>query len=411
MKHMRGIRFGKCAALLLAVMMLLSSGCAAAEKTVLLSFTGDVTLGGKDEGRNRSTSFESYAAEKGYDYFFANFREMFENDDQTVINLEGVLSTSASDERKKTHTFWGDPALAEILPRSGIDAAGITNNHIKDFGAQGIRNTKQALEKNGIAWFQDFTYYIFEKDGIKVAFFALQNSILYSKSKQLYSKIQELREKKGVGAVVACWHTGTEYKRKHNKDTETRVKSLVENGVDLVIINHPHVTQGMSIFNNRSIFYSLGNFVFGGNPNIRAGKNSKDPLAISLYSLVVQARLTFSNEGKYLGQQVTVYPVYSSGANPDYQVGDKPYPENNYQPIRLTLKQAAPVYECFTKDTAGTVPEMTENDGYAEIVFPYIPAFDGVMIPEGGDYDDGMIGLPEASSPKLTREGKNSAGN
>ena len=54
---------------------------------------------------------------------------------------------------------------------------------------------------------------------------------------------------------------------------------------------------------------------------------------------------------------------------------------------------------------------MTENNGYAEIVFPYLPAFDGVMIPEDSDSEGGLIGIPEASSPKLPRESKHSAGN
>ena len=74
--------------------------------------------------------------------------------------------------------------------------------------------------------------------------------------------------------------------------------------------------------------------------------------------------------------------------------------------IRLTLKQAEPVYQCLVRDTAGTVPEMTENNGYAEIVFPYLPAFDGVMIPEDSDTDGGSFGQPEASNPRPTREDK-----
>ena len=128
--------------------------------------------------------------------------------------------------------------------------------------------------------------------------------------------------------------------------------------------------------------------------------------------MVVQAKLTFSNDGKYLGQQPVVYPVYTSGANPDYKKGDKPYPENNYQPIRLTKKQAKPVYECLKRDTPeGILPPLTERDGLAEIVFPYMPAFDGVMIPEDSDDDIGLIGLPQASSPKITRENKGKAGN
>ena len=77
---------------LLAALLLGTAGSAFAEKTIRLTFTGDVTLGGKNEGRNRPESFESYAKEKGYDWFFANFKEMFEEDDLTVVNQIGRAS-------------------------------------------------------------------------------------------------------------------------------------------------------------------------------------------------------------------------------------------------------------------------------------------------------------------------------
>ena len=398
-------------ALLLAVCMLLSAGYAAAEKTILLTFTGDVTLGGKDEGRGLPASFESFAKAEGYDYFLADFREMFEQDDLTVINLEGVLTDSPYNEVKKTHAFRGATELVKVLTGSGIDAASLSNNHSGDYGAQGLKSTRSTLDTNGIAWFQDLNYYLFTKDGIRIAFVALQNSVLYTKQTQLMSAIRNAREADGAAAVVVCWHTGTEYKGYHNEDTEKRVKNLLSNGVDLVIINHPHVAQGMGVYNNRSVFYSLGNFVFGGNPKIRGGKKSRDALAISLYGMVVQARLTFSNEGKYLGQQMTAWPVFSSSENPDYQPGDKNYPVNNYRPMRLTVEQAQPVYECIRRDSAGEIPAMTEEGGFAKIVFPYIPAFDGVMLPEATETEGGTAGSPEVANPRPTRDDKSRSGN
>lgn len=400
---------------ILAVMtafILLLPGCAAAEKTVVLTFTGDVTLGGKDEGRNLDTSFESVAKAKGDEYFFANFAEMFAQDDLTVINLEGVLTDSPANGANKKHAFRGKTSLVSILTAGHIDAASLANNHSGDYGQQGLSSTRQALEENGIAWFQDFDGYLYEKDGIKIAFFALQNSVLYTKRDKFYKAVRKAREEDGANAVVICWHTGTEYKGFHNADTEKWAQSLIDNGADLIIINHPHCAQGMGIYNNRSIFYSLGNFVFGGNPMIRAGKDSKDPYAISLYAMVVQAKLTFSNEGRYLGQQATVYPVFSSSTKPDYQLGDGFPPanrimfSNNFQPMRLTIDQASAVYECIRRDSTAEIPEMTEKDGFAEICFPYLPAFDGVLLPEDSEADDGTIGQPEAANPRPTREDK-----
>ena len=397
--------------LILLALMLVMAECAFAEKTVLLTFTGDCTLGGKEEGRGLAASFESVAKQNGYDYFFANFKELFEQDDQTVINFEGVFADNSWNEVKKKHAFRGPKELVEILTRSSIEAASLSNNHIGDYGTQGEKSTKKTMEENGIAWFQDFHPYLYEKDGVTVAFFALQNSVLYSKQAKFYEAIRKAREENGADAVVVCWHTGTEYKGRHNKDTEEWVQKLIDNGTDLVIINHPHVAQGMSIYNNRCAFYSLGNFVFGGNPNIRTGKQSKDPLAVSLYGMVVQAKLTFTNEGKYLGQQITVHPVYSSGSDPDYQKGDKNYPTNNYQPIRLTMEQAMPVYECITRDSACEIPEMKEKDGFAQIEFPYLPAFDGIMIPEDSDADEAAAAVPSASNPKPTKDDKDYSGN
>ncbi len=394
------------------VFILLVSGCAAAEKTIVLTFTGDVTLGGKDEGRSLDTSFESVAKAKGDDYFFANFKEMFEQDDLTIINLEGVLTDSAANGANKKHAFRGKTELVSILKAGCIDAASLSNNHISDYGQQGITNTKKTLEENGIAWFQDFDCYMYEKDGIRIAFFALQNSVLYTKQAKFYKAIREARETGGANAVIICWHTGSEYKAFHNEDTERRAHSLIDNGADLVIINHPHCAQGMDIYNNRSIFFSLGNFSFGGNPMIRAGKNAKDPYAISLYAMVVQTKLTFSNEGRYLGQQATVYPAFSCSTKPDYKLGDgfPPYDrimfQNNFQPMRLTMEQASAVYECIKRDSTAEIPEMTEKDGLAEICFPYLPAFDSVMIPEDSDTDGGSFGQPEASNPRPTREDK-----
>ena len=400
--------------LILVLSVLFSAGTAFAEKTVTITFTGDVTLGGVANEQGRPDSFDNAVKDKGYDYFFSNFREMFEQDDLTVINLEGPLTDSGANKSSKLHVFRGNTEYAKILAQNSIEAASLSNNHVGDYGKQGEENTKKALDNNNVKWFQDFTYYLYEKDGVRIAFFALQNSVLYTQRPKFLKKIAEAREVDKANAVIVCWHTGTEYKRYHDEDTERKVTGLIKDaGVDLIIINHPHVAQGMGVINNRSVFYSLGNFVFGGNRNIRTGKVPKDPLAISLYGLVVQAKLTFSNDNQYLGQQMTAYPVFTTSSNPDYQpegeLTQKLLFPNDYHPMRLTMKQAQAVYEIMKQDTSIELPPMTEKDGKTEIVFPYLPSFDGVMIPENDDTVD-KAGAPGAPSAKPTREKKNSTG-
>ena len=59
----------------------------------------------------------------------------------------------------------------------------------------GKGNTKKTMEENGIAWFQDFHPYLYEKDGVTVAFFGLQNSVLYSKQAKFYEAIRKALER------------------------------------------------------------------------------------------------------------------------------------------------------------------------------------------------------------------------
>ena len=164
-------------ALLLAFLLLLTAAGAQAEKSVLMTFAGDCTLGGEGSVSKNEESFDTFAEKEGYDYFFANFRELFENDDITVVNLEGVLSDSAFMEKKgKTFRFRGKTDYVKILTGSSVEAVSIANNHIMDFNAQGAESTRRALDENGVSWFWNETYYVFEHDGIRVAFFGLEHS-------------------------------------------------------------------------------------------------------------------------------------------------------------------------------------------------------------------------------------------
>ena len=380
---------------LAALAILAGAGSAAAEKTLLLTFTGDCTLGGQEKTRGLPDSFDSIAAERGYDYFFENFRDIFAKDDLTVINLEGVLSDSKANEAKKKYRFRGKTDFVKILTRANVDAASLSNNHIADFGKQGDTNTKKTLEDNGILWFQGMKYAVFEKNGIRIALFALDNTVVFKSFEKFQNLMKSVKESGEADAVVVCWHTGKEYVGYHEKKTEQNANIMIESGADLIIINHTHTAQGVSIYNNRSVFYSLGNFVFGGNSIIRRGRKSKDDLATNRYGELVQAKLTFSDDGKYLGQQVTVFPVFSSGE----------YPVNNYQPRLLSLDEAVPIAQAMQRDSAFELPQLTEKDGIARIEFDYLPAFDTVMVPEESE-SDGPKGVPEASSPTPTRNNK-----
>ena len=361
------------AVLILLILLLGGAAGAKAEKTVLMTFAGDCTLGGEEYVNKTEESFAAFAGKYGYDYFFANFREMFEHDDFTVVNLEGVLSDSPYMERKtKAFRFRGPTDNVRILTGSSVEAVSIANNHIGDFGAQGVESTCRILDGSGVAWFRNETYKVLEHDGIRIAFFGLEHSRYYALNGWLTRTFRELKDSGEANAIVVYVHTGIEYKGEHEDRAAVMVNDLVGMGADLVLLSHPHVLQGMDIINNRTVFYSLGNFVFGGNSAIRYERYHGWKETSSLYSMAVQVKMTFTNEGKYLGQRVVIYPAYISD---DPEI-------NHYQPRRVNAQEAKPVWDAIQRDTAFGLPELKEADGLSYMEFPYLAATDDVLMPE-----------------------------
>ena len=336
---------------------------ASAEKVITISFTGDCTLGSEERTKGKPYSFDTFVKEKGYSYFFENFYDLFSTDDCTVANCEGVLSDSRDGELTNKHfRFRGTKDFARIFAEGSVEAVSLANNHIKDYSTQGVRNTKLSLEEAGVGWTYGEDFWFLEKDGIRIALVSIDYSTWVKSTNIIREKLLELKEKGEINAAVLLAHQGKEYSAKHSPDQDTYADYYVEPGaVDLVIMHHPHVVQGIRISHNRTILYSLGNFVFGGYDTVTRGESGTN----SLYTVVVQAKLYFTDDGKYMGQQIYLYPAYVSGEDP----------VNNYQPIRLTAEQAEPVVKAIQDDTEWELPPMwTDENGLAYMSLQYLPA-------------------------------------
>lgn len=324
-----------------------------AQKQIRLTFAGDVTLGSEEYLREKDFSLVSFAEREGYSYFFENVRELFSKDDLTIVNLEGVLSDSNDGENKeKTYRFRGNPEYTQILTSGSVEMVNLANNHTMDFGERGYLDTKSALTQDSILFFGGRETTIFEKNGIRIAFLGLSYTEENRTEKEwIKEEIRRLKKEENVNAVVFCYHGGREYSEARTQKQVDIAKLAVNAGADLVIMHHPHVVQGMSIFNNRSVCYSLGNFCFGGNKNVRA-----------IESLVVAATLSFSDDGKYLGQQIDLYPAHISGTQP----------RTNYQPLLVTGRDAKRVMRLVQADTRYDLNDFDEEKGSARQ--DYLPA-------------------------------------
>lgn len=235
-------------------------------KTVTITATGDCTLG-KTQKQGYEGSFAAYYDSKGADYFFSGVRGIFEADDFTLINLECVLTTS-NERVEKTYNLKGEPEYVDIMTGSSIEACSLGNNHSSDYGPQSLTDTQNALDGAGIIYgYNDQAGIYTTEDGLKIGIVS-SNVIFQGEQSINYLKdgIAGLKEQ-GIDLIIACCHWGIERQYYPQDFQRTLAHSLIDCGADLVIGNHPHVLQGVELYNGKVICYSLGNFCFGGNRN------------------------------------------------------------------------------------------------------------------------------------------------
>lgn len=280
--------------------------------TITVSAAGDCTLG-TDENFDQSRSLNAYYDRNGPAYFLKNVRSVFDADDLTIVNLEGTLTGSAS-RQDKTYAFKGPADYTQILTDGGVDAANLANNHSRDYGEQSYTDTIAALDGAGITNFGYDRTAVVDVKGVKIGLVGTYELAEGMGCEDGMIRSIKAVEEQGAQIVIVSFHWGTE---RSNYPDETQVSlahSAIDNGADLVLGHHPHVLQGIEVYNGKNIVYSLGNFCFGGNSN----PSDKD-------TMIFQQTFTVQ-DGKTADDNVTnIIPCSISSESG----------RNNYQPTPL----------------------------------------------------------------------------
>lgn len=235
--------------------------------SITISATGDVTMANYI-GQGYSNSFnQTYELQEDKSYFFKNVYDIFSKDDLTLVNLEGVLTTSDNAAPGRDFSIKGKPEYVELLKLGKIEAVSMENNHRRDFGEQGTKDTVQALQSADIPYAYEENLGFYEVKGIKIGWVAVNHASFGNRVESLLEDgIARLKEE-GADLVLACCHWGIE-RQNYPTDAQRELgKKCIDWGADLVIGHHPHVIQGFEEYNGKYIVYSLGNFCFGANKN------------------------------------------------------------------------------------------------------------------------------------------------
>lgn len=231
-----------------------------AQERFLLTFVGDCTLGCRDSHSYMDFGFTRTVGDD-YGFPFRYVLEYFENDELTCINLEGAL-TDKGNAMQKEHTFRGPTDYVNILTQNSVEFVTLANNHTMDYGQTGYDSTIATLQGAGIPYVErDSAVIVTTENGLKVGFYG---AVYYLMETEVITQaIRELRQQADI--VIFAPHWGFETNPHRNEDQLELAHAVIDAGADIVWGSHPHVLQEMERYNGGIIYYSLGNFSFGGN--------------------------------------------------------------------------------------------------------------------------------------------------
>ncbi len=228
------------------------------EGVIRLLFVGDIMMDRHVAERIRTTRDPFYP-----------FRRLpigwFDAFDFTVANLECPLT----DTRRapiKSIDFACDPMVATTLHTIGVDAVSQANNHSLDQGMDGYDDSIHHVRRAGLLVFghgvRDDAIALATTTirGKRFAFLGFNTTDHSLDEVSAMHTINQARAQADV--VVVFMHWGVEYQDHPTHDQIARAHWLIDRGADAVIGGHPHWVQGLSVYHDKPIAYSLGNFVF-----------------------------------------------------------------------------------------------------------------------------------------------------
>ncbi len=198
--------------------------------------------------------------------------------DLHITNLECPLTASRRSVAKSGPSVRAEPESVELLRQAGAGLVCMANNHIFDYGEEGIDETVQICTENGISVAGIIrggdpvtASVIKEINGTRIGFLnycehefsVRERGLTGANGYDPADAFNDIRRMRGMtDYVIVVYHGGNEYYPLPRPGLKKDFHFLADAGADAVIGHHTHVISGYEIHNGKPLVYSLGNFFF-----------------------------------------------------------------------------------------------------------------------------------------------------
>ena len=218
------------------------------------------------------------AFQKSTALLFGGLNEIWQAADARIINLESPLTDGAESAQKCGPSLSAPIACVEGIAQLNPSGVCICNNHIMDYGEEGLRSTRAALKQRHISCFgagEDLDEadqpFFFVKHGVRIGVYAVcEHEFSFATERRaganpidLINFSDRLREiKSSCDRLIVLYHGGREGYAYPSPDVQRICRKAADCGASLVICQHSHIVGSSERWNNATIVYGQGNFIF-----------------------------------------------------------------------------------------------------------------------------------------------------
>ena len=218
--------------------------------------------------------------QRGYAHPWGDMLEALRGTDMNLINLETTLTRSAR-AVPKTFNFRADPDRVRSLVEARIDVCNVANNHILDFGLEGMTETLETLDRAGILHAgagrtleEARRPVVLTRKNLTVGIVGCTDNdpgwqagphrpgthyVSVDAAEELAQHVRGIRPR--VDLLILTIHWGPNMRQAPTEDFVRFAHRMVDAGVDVFHGHSAHVFQGVEVYKDRLILYDTGDFV------------------------------------------------------------------------------------------------------------------------------------------------------
>ncbi|MBN2211061.1 MAG: CapA family protein [Sedimentisphaerales bacterium] len=216
------------------------------------------------------------------DAALCNMREVFQKQDIVLANLESTLSGEGETVPTQPRLI-ATPDMIRSVRNTGINLVTLANNHAFDCRTEGFRRLRSLLDELKLDYFgagltltEAAAPKIITANGVRLGFITACDpqtgisdiagtdtfGIPPLEAEVLSEKIRQLKDQ--AHHVIVVLHWGEERLTLPSPRQIKLARQLAQAGAGLIVGHHPHILQGMEVYEGTPICYSLGNFLSSG---------------------------------------------------------------------------------------------------------------------------------------------------